>query len=200
MRNLLGLALVFGVAFGAPVQAKVIHKGVVLDPSGLVRPALIESALIALKEKNGLRKDRMAVVDFSKHSREKRFFVIDLRTGGVEAYRTAHGRGSDSDHDGFAESFSNAPKSKASSLGAYAGRREYKGKYGTALELDGLDASNANALSRRIVLHSAEYASPAFLRTHGTLGRSFGCFVVDPKLIDHIVKELEGGVLIYAGR
>jgi hypothetical protein len=197
MRHLVVL-LAFILATSATAEAKVLNRGVMLDPNSLVRPDLIEQALAALKSYRGLRKDRIAVVDFSKHSREKRFFLIDLRTGEVEAYRTAHGKGSDPNHDGLADSFSDSFNSKASSLGAYAAKREYFGKYGVALELDGLDGTNRNAAARRIVLHSAEYVSPRWLKRHGRLGRSFGCFVVEPALVRHIVKKLKGGVLIYA--
>jgi hypothetical protein len=194
------LVLAFLMATSAAAEAKVIHRGVVLDPKGLVRPELIEEALAVLKSKRGLRKDRVAIVDFSKHSRENRFFLVDLRTGVVEAYRTAHGKGSDNNHDGWADSFSNSFNSKASSLGAYAARREYFGKYGLSLKLDGLDKTNTNAAARKIVLHSADYASTIWVRRHGRLGRSFGCFVVDPTLVRQIVKKLRGGVLIYAAR
>jgi hypothetical protein len=193
-------ALAFLISSSALAEAKVINRGIVLDPKGLIRPALIRDALAVLKSRSGLRKDRIAIVDFSKHSSEERFFLIDLRSGDVEAYRTAHGKGSDANHDGIADSFSNSFNSKASSLGSYAARGEYFGKYGLSLKLDGLDTSNRNAAGRKIVLHSADYATPIWLRRHGRLGRSFGCFVVDPTLVRHIVKKLKSGVLIYAAR
>jgi hypothetical protein len=199
MRSLVA-ALALLISFSTLAEAKVINRGVVLDPKGFVRSELIRDALAVLKSRSGLRKDRVAIVDFSKHSGEKRFFLIDLRTGDVEAYRTAHGKGSDSNHDGMADSFSNSFNSKASSLGSYAARGEYFGKYGLSLKLDGLDKSNRNASGRKIVLHSADYATPDWLKRHGRLGRSFGCFVVDPTLVRHIVKKLKGGVLIYAAR
>ena len=199
MRPLI-VALALLIASSLAAEASVAYRGVILDPKNLIRAELLREALASLRSNKGLRKDRLAVVDFAKHSRENRFFVIDLRSGAVESYRTAHGKGSDHNHDGLADSFSDQPNSKASSLGAYAGRREYQGKYGLALKLEGLDATNGNAAARKIVLHSAAYASADWLRVHGRLGRSFGCFVVDPKWIRRIVRELENGVLIYAGR
>jgi hypothetical protein len=34
----------------------------------------------------------------------------------------------------------------------------------------------------------------------GKLGRSWGCFVVDPAVVTNLVAELSGGGFIYAGR
>lgn len=198
MRTLLA-AIVLALLCSVSAEAKVIHRGVILDPKGLVRTELIVAALAHLKG-SGLRKDRIAVVDFSKHSSRKRFYVIDLRTGRVQSYRTSHGKGSDANHDGIADNFSDQPHSNASSLGAYATGSAYVGKYGLALRLNGLDDTNRHAASRAIVLHSAPYSSPSWLQQHGQLGRSFGCFVVDPKLVRQVVNTLRGGVLIYAGK
>src|SRR4030095_13318481 len=53
-------------------------------------------------------RDVIGIVDFSKPSSEGRFHVVDLMNGTVESHLVAHGRGSDPDHSGFLERFSNA--------------------------------------------------------------------------------------------
>ena len=81
----------------------------VLTPSapGGIDPQLFARAKAALDTHKVWPRDTMAVVDFSKPSNEERFYVVNLQSGEVEAHRVAHGRGSDPDHSGFVERFSN---------------------------------------------------------------------------------------------
>lgn len=177
-----------------------------MDPGHAIRPALLADAIESYRAHVGgrrrppFRRDVMAVVDFARSSDAPRLYLLDLRTGAVEAYLVAHGAGSDLDNDGMAERFTNASGSHASSLGAYRVAERYSGRYGLALRLDGLDASNAAARPRAIVLHSQWYASAAFAAQYGRLGRSWGCFVVDPDVVETVVARLEGGAFLYAGR
>jgi len=173
---------------------------VTLDPQGEIRPALLAQALTALRSHPEARRDRMAVVDFDKPSTQPRFFVVDLKSGAVEAFLTAHGRGSDSGDGREATRFSNEANSNASSLGAFLTAQTYVGKHGESLALDGLDASNANARARAIVLHAADYMDAEFIAAHGRPGRSLGCFAFDPGAIMHVIGELANGALIYAAR
>jgi hypothetical protein len=186
--------------FGGLAAAAPVLNGVAIDPGGRVRGELLVRALERWQAAPSARRDRLVVVDFAKTSREPRFYVVDLKTGGVDAYLTAHGKGSDPGHTGRAETFNDTPSGLASSLGAYLTTKRYHGAHGLSLALVGLDPSNANAEKRLIVLHSADYMSAAFRARHGKPGRSFGCFVVEPHLIEALVPQLEGGVLIYAGR
>lgn len=199
MRWLLVIVILCLCCSTAPADARVERGAVLLDPTDQIRPELLTRALAALAAHPGARRDVIAIVDFAKPSRQARLFVVDLNSGAVEAYRAAHGRGSDSGQGERAERFSNAADSKASSLGAYVTAYRYLGKHGLSLALDGLDASNSNARARAIVLHSAPYMDDEFLAAHGRPGRSWGCFVVDPKVIDHVVARLERGALLYAG-
>lgn len=197
------LLLALAVAVGAPASNAAALGlsvgGVMVDPGEAVRRDLLERAVAAWEMRPEARRDRLVVVDFSRPSHAPRFHVVDLRTGAVRSLLTAHGKGSDPDHDGFADTFSNTPNSLASSVGAYLTAARYHGQHGLSLRLKGLDPSNGNAEARAIVLHSAEYMSADFRSRHGRPGRSFGCFVVEPELIEQVVEELEGGVLIYAG-
>ncbi|MBU6372902.1 MAG: murein L,D-transpeptidase catalytic domain family protein [Alphaproteobacteria bacterium] len=192
---LLALATLFTVHAGA-----VTVDGVALDPAGKIRRAILEQAVAVWRATPQARRDVLVVADFARPSIEPRFAIVDLKTGDVAAMRTAHGKGSDADHDGIPQTFSDTPGSNASATGAYLTGARYIGQHGLSLKLRGLDASNRNAESRAIVLHSAPYMTDAFIAAHGRPGRSWGCFVVAPTQVRAVVDRLEGGALIYAGR
>ena len=100
---------------------------------GGINPALFARAKAALDSHGGLvrHRDVIGIVDFSMDSGHQRFHVVDLRNGQVESHAVAHGRGSDPDHSGFVELFSNQFGSYASSNGTYITGDTYQGKYGT---------------------------------------------------------------------
>jgi hypothetical protein len=146
------------------------------------------------------RRDIVGIADFAIHSSQPRFHFADLEAGTVKSYLVAHGAGSDPGRDGWLHWFSNEPGSNATSRGAYISYEWYKGKYGTSIRLGGLDPDNSNVLDRAIVLHSADYATPAFVAEHGMLGRSNGCFAMAPQDFPFVLTQLSGGRLIYADR
>jgi hypothetical protein len=190
----LSLIALFGLAAPAAAQT--------LDPDGLIRPALLARAAEAMESRGheGHDKKHLVVVDYSLHSSKERLFVIDLETGAVSAYRTAHGKGSDADHDGMLDSFSSASGSGASPEGTFRFAEEYQGKHGQSFYLDGLDPGNANSRDRYVVIHSARYAEPAFLAQYGKLGRSFGCIVFSKADLARFVGEVPEGTLIFVGK
>lgn len=166
---------------------------------GPMRVDLMDQAKSAWKYWSRTRRDRLAIVDFRLPSIVERLFLVDIPKDEIRAYRTAHGRGSDRDHDGLAESFSNTGGSLASSLGAYETGARYYGRHGLSLRLTGLEPSNDSAWARAVVLHGADYMTPEYIRRFGRPGRSFGCFVLDPAHLETVVDFLEGGVLLFAG-
>src|SRR5262249_27195528 len=116
--------------------------GARLDPHGMIRKPLLDAALKAMDRHAGriTRKDAIYLVDVSIHSSKPRLFRLDLKSGQVRAYRTAHGLGSDRGHTGYARTFSNVPGSAASSLGAYVTAGQSVGaRDGANVLLDGLD-------------------------------------------------------------
>lgn len=171
-----------------------------LDGSPLPNPKLLRQALAALDHHAGdiAHRDRIGIVDFSVSSSKPRFHLVDLRNGQASSFLVAHGSGSDPDHTGFAQRFSNAFGSNASSEGAFVARDYYVGKHGRSQRLVGLDASNNNALARALVIHGAWYANAEMLRTHGKLGRSQGCFAVGDADLDKVFGALGEGRLLYA--
>lgn len=146
------------------------------------------------------RLDIVGVADFGAHSSQPRLHFANLEAGTVTSYLVAHGAGSDPERDGWLHWFSNEPGSNATSRGAYISYEWYKGKYGTSIRLGGLDAENSNALDRAIVMHSAPYATPAFIAAHGMLGRSNGCFAMAPEDFPYALTQLSGGRLLYADK
>lgn len=193
------IALVLFMA--APAHA-MAWRGVSLDPGGAIRPDLLQNALSSYQQHQAehLSGSVIGIVDFARPSSQPRLFVLDLRTGAVRSLLVAHGQGSDPDHDGIAQIFSDTDGSHASSLGAYRAGQPYQGAHGLSLALDGLDPTNRSARSRAVVLHSQWYVSPQMIAEHGQLGRSWGCFVVEPTVIADVVRELQNGGFIYAGR
>jgi hypothetical protein len=168
---------------------------------GGIDSQLFQRAKAALDSRSWIQqRDFIGIVDFSQASRDPRFHVVHMPSGFVESYRVAHGSGSDPDHSGFLERFSNLPGSEATSNGAYQTAETYHGKYGLSMKVRGLDWSNSNAESRAIVVHGAWYVSPAIIRERGKLGRSEGCFALEESQLPQVLARLGEGRLIYADR
>jgi len=168
-------------------------------PAG-IDPMLFGKAKAALDQHRIAARDTIGIVDFTKPSHEPRFFLVNLMDGSVDAHLVAHGRGSDPDHSGFLEQFSNDFGSHATSNGTYTTADYYQGKYGLSMRVKGLDWSNYNAEPRAIVIHNAWYAEPEMLSAHGKLGRSEGCFAMSRKSQFEVMSKLAGGRMIYADK
>jgi hypothetical protein len=168
-------------------------------PAG-IDPTLFAKAKAALDTHKVWPRDAIGIVDFSQPSSDPRFFVVDLMSGNVESHRVAHGRGSDPDHSGFVERFSNDFGSYATSNGAYLTGDYYDGKYGLSMKVRGLDWSNYNAEPRAIVIHNAWYAEDDMIPLHGKLGRSEGCFAMSRESQYAVMRKLAGGRMIYADK
>jgi hypothetical protein len=184
----------------APIPAQPQAQVVTPSAPGGIDPQLFARAKAALDQHQVGPRDTMAIVDFSKPSNEPRFFVVDLASGNVESHLVAHGRGSDPDHSGFVERFSNDFGSYASSNGTYVTGDYYDGKYGLSMKVRGLDWSNSNAEPRAIVIHNAWYAEPDMIPLHGKLGRSEGCFAMSRQSQYEVMRKLAGGRMIYADK
>ena len=167
-----------------------------------INPKLLERAKAALNSHgSSIRyRDTIGVVDFSLPSAEPRFHLVNLVNGQVDSFRVAHGSGSDPDHSGFVERFSNDFGSHATSNGTYTTASTYDGKYGLSMKVDGLDWTNNNANARAIVIHNAWYAEDNMIPAHGKLGRSEGCFAFSRASQFQVMNRLAGGRMIYADK
>jgi hypothetical protein len=145
-------------------------------------------------------RDRVALADFSRASREFRFHIVDLISGQSWSYLVAHGKGSDPEHTGFLQRFSNDMGSLATSAGTYRTGDIYDGVHGRAMRLNGLEPTNDLADPRAIVIHGASYATEDHVAKWGKLGRSEGCFAVAPHMLDAVVTLLGPGRMLYADK
>ena len=162
---------------------------------------LLPRALAALDQHGAVIavRDRIGIVDFSQPSRAARFQIVDLVGGTVSApLLVAHGKGSDPANIGMAQHFSNMIDSEASSRGSYVTGEVYYGKHGRSRRLIGLDPDNDRAFERGIVIHAASYVTPAMVAMQGRVGRSQGCFAVNPREITHVLEALGPGRLLFA--
>ena len=177
-------------------------------PAGLasiastVDPLLAERALAALFRYHGAiwSRDIIAIADFGLPSAAPRFFLIDILNGRTTSLLVTHGKGSDPDHSGMLQGFSDLVGSAATSEGAYLTGDAYQGVHGPSRRLIGLDPTNAHAEERAIVIHSAWYANPDMIVRQGKLGRSDGCFAFGESDIALVLARLGRGRLLYAGR
>lgn len=177
-------------------QAKILAKYSYVDPTKLVPVGQLKTALLyydanLTKIKNT---DYLSVIDFRQFSGNKRFYIINMKTGEVWNIRVAHGKGSDPSHDGYAKTFSNVSGSNASSLGFYLTSTTYEGGHGYSLLLDGVSSTNSNVRSRAIVVHGADYVSEANVNQ----GRSWGCPAVAMENRTKLIDMIKNGSIIYA--
>lgn len=167
-----------------------------------VNPVLFARAMAALEWHGGRipNRDLMVIADFTPSSSNPRLQVINLVSGATRDLLVAHGSGSDPEHTGFLQRFSNVPTSECTSSGAFVTREEYFGQHGKSRRLMGLDPTNNLAYERAIVVHGAWYSNPDMIAKYGKLGRSQGCFAVAEGQIDSLVSLLGEGRMIYAGK
>jgi len=145
----------------------------------------------------GLNPRFWVVFKIHEHSKNKRMHIFDRVGNEVQSIHAVHGTGSDPNHDGIATDFSNTPDSHKSSLGLYKTLGTYiMAKHGRALRLEGLEASNNNALKRGIVFHGVNYAGVDYVNKNGRCGRSFGCPAVEDSVVQGLIDKLKGGSLL----
>jgi hypothetical protein len=142
------------------------------------------------------RRDRAVLIDYSKPSREERWYILDLVSQSVESSSlVAHGRNTGSN---TAKHFANTCNSRKSSLGFFLTAETYVGKHGYSLKLDGLERTlNSNARKRAIVVHGADYVSQEFIKKNGRLGRSWGCPALPKKISKAAIDKVKGGACLY---
>lgn len=169
------------------------------DAPGL-RPHVLRLAIEAAEQadRRGLvkRPELLTVIDYSLPSTEKRLWVLDLERGDVLFHElTTHGQGTGGN---MAQEFSNVSMSLKSNLGLMTTAETYYGKNGYSLRLDGHEQGfNDQARPRAIVIHGADYATPAFISRIGRLGRSWGCPALDPKVSRDLIDTIKGGSVVF---
>ncbi len=145
---------------------------------------------------SGNRSEYALLIDMSLPSNEQRLFVLQLDTKKI-IYSTyvAHGKGSGTGTK--AVSFSDSPGGLCTTLGHFKIGKNYQGKHGNSYELIGLEKTNANAMKRSIVIHSAWYASENFILQNGRCGNSWGCPAVSDEALKKLQPYLTEGTILW---
>ena len=157
----------------------------------------VQARACALRHGDADSNARLAVIDYSKPSTQKRLWVFDV-AGDKLLFRehVSHGQGSG---DNIATRFSNVEGSFATSLGLYRTAETYIGSNGYSMRMDGLDPGfNDNARQRAIVMHGAWYANPDLIRTQGRLGRSQGCPALREGIARVVIDTMKQQQLLFA--
>lgn len=177
-----------------PAIADICAKTDGLEPRVL---GLALKAFARAKASGEIKSDVLTVIDYSRPSRQRRLWVIDVASKEVLFHElVAHGKNTGDDR---ARSFSNELGSLQSSLGLFVTDATYQGKHGHSLKLRGLDKGlNDRALERAIVVHAADYVSLDFVRKHHRLGRSWGCPALAPEVAKPVIERIKGGSAIFA--
>jgi hypothetical protein len=180
-------------------QQESLYDNMRLDSVGLSREAF-EDALKGyqhLEEIGRIKNpDIISIIDFSLSSTKKRLFVIDLKNK-LLLFNTlvSHGRNSGKD---IASAFSNQMNSFKSSLGFYITGNTYTGEHGYSLRLEGEEAGiNDNALSRGIVMHSANYVNESLGKIQGYIGRSLGCPAIPENVHRKVIERIRNGTCLF---
>lgn len=200
-RGVLRAGLVAGLTLAATGTAPTPVRLFAAPVSGSSRDRRLFSIARDELERQGaaiVRRDVVAIADFGHPSAVKRFHLLDMEAGRLRSFRVTHGAGSDPDHNGWLDRYSNEHGSNATSRGSYRMRSQYVGKYGESMRMDGLEATNSNALDRAIVMHPADYAGEAHVRQWGRLGRSNGCFAFSDADMREMLARLPDGRLLIA--
>jgi hypothetical protein len=186
------------------INKSLTFSSLVYFNSGLSESGLQYNVLdMAMKGFSKLREKGLAsadsiltIIDFTKSSKEKRLYVLDLKKQEVTIQSVvSHGRNSGQE---YARNFSNKPRSNQSSLGFYVTRGTYLGGNGYSLRLEGTETGiNDMAMRRAIVMHGADYASEAVINSKGYLGRSLGCPAVPEKINKNIIDKIKEGNVLF---
>lgn len=174
-------------------EADLRNKGLSLD---VFEKGFVGFQNMKQQQRTAPARSILTVIDFTKSSREKRLWIIDLDSKKV-LFNTlvAHGRNTGEDK---ALKFSNTPNSYMSSLGFYLTDATYFGKHGLSLRLSGMDGNyNSNAMARAIVMHGADYATDSFVKQYGRLGRSLGCPAVPQELSKEIIMAIKDKTVLF---
>jgi hypothetical protein len=141
------------------------------------------------------------MVDMSLPSGKNRFFMYDLQADSIlSAGLVAHG----SCNNGFIMDarFSNEPGCGCTSLGKYIVCNRYRGRFGDAYKLKGLDATNSNAYKRVVVLHAYSCVPDAEVYP-APVCNSLGCPMVSYKFLGRISEAIDASekpMLLYIFR
>lgn len=152
---------------------------------------------IFLKSHRRYNQDLVFFINMKLHSRTNRFFVLNMQSRSIiDRGMVAQGANTKPDATGTPV-FSNEVGSNCTSLGKYRIGEKYKGRFGPAFRLHGLEATNSNALKRFVVLHG--YSSVPDSPQEYDICYSLGCPMVSPNFLtklENIIDHSEKPILL----
>ena len=139
---------------------------------------------IGFATQNHFNTDVCFFVDMGVESGKSRFFVYDMKKKQVSGKGlVTHGCCNKDWLTG--RQYGNVVGCGCTSLGKYKIGNPYKGKFGLAYKLYGLDSSNSNAYSRFVVLHSMKCVPEQEVAPY-PICQSDGCPTVSPGFLQQL--------------
>lgn len=196
MKKIFLLIFIFTISFfsfGIDIKKEYLDLNL---PKSEISYELFEKAYVGYLQIPNKNPDKLVIIDYTKPSSEKRFYVIDfLQKKLIFSSRVAHSKNSGVEVPII---FSDEPNSYRSSLGFFITLDKYDGKYGVSLRLRGLEKNiNSNAERRAIVLHGGEIVEDEYIEKYGFAGRSLGCPVLPRKEIENVIELIKDGTVIF---
>ncbi len=193
------------------------------EPDALLRKAqalgapmaAVQRAIDISRGPKFAKKDVIAVFDISQPSAQKRFYVLDFKSGQVTAHYASHGKANGANakatkFKGFQTDLDMVPLGPLKTA-----RAEEMDHYKTIVDrydgsvyrnmkvvvLKGVASYNSyinDTPPFKWIIHPNWYATAGFrAKNNGVLGRSKGCITLDPAENNQIVSRLEDGALVY---
>jgi hypothetical protein len=177
--------------------------------------AAVQRAIAISHQSIFTKKDALAVFDISQPSTNKRFYLLDFKSGQVTAHYAAHGRDNGPNvkatkFKGFQTDLDMVPLGPLKTTHA-----EVMDHYKTIVDrydgtvyrnmivvvLEGVTAYNKYINQTppfKWIMHPNWYTTAAFrAKNNGMLGRSNGCITVDPVDNNQLITRLQDGALVY---
>lgn len=137
----------------------------------------------------GYNTDVCLLIDMSLPSGKNRLFEYDMKQDSVIT-RALVAHGSCNNDFLINPKFSNEVGCGCTSLGKYRIGYKYKGRFGNAYKLYGLDSSNSNSFKRIIVLHGY-YMVPDKETYPLPICNSLGCAMVSNNYLSNIANRID---------
>lgn len=191
------LSLLLCVAFIYLVQTPVSHKSLLApiktkeakDSTQFRLDQQIENMQHYIQAHPEYNSEIAFFIDMHIPSYKNRFWVYNLKKKKIlDKGLVAHGSGSESGSDGRLV-FSNTENSLCTSLGKYAVGYSYRGQFGKAYKLYGLDITNDNAFKRHVVLH--KYEQVPYQEQETDICTSYGCPMVNEQFFKRLEKRID---------
>lgn len=176
------MSLRTSILFTVMIMARHMPARAAEDPSQKINKKA--AAALRFNQSKGFNTEFCFLLDLSLPSGSNRFFVFDLHRN-IIIDKGLVTQGHCNNFQAAPIRFSNTPGCGCSSSGKYRVGAPYKGKFGLAYHLAGLEATNSNAARRAVVLHSHSCV-PARECYPQEICRSEGCTTVAPAFLKRI--------------